>query len=266
MLYRLAAREITVRQAFYQVQMRLFNRQRDLNDDFDWTRYHLHYREELKSVSRVATLLPQSGDFEFSNSRLCQVNMDVKPLHPNHHLLYEIILGLAPRSVLEVGCGGGDHLRNLHFFDPRLKCFGVDRSEGQVATLRERHPQLPAELHIMDLTDPETVLPSVELVYSQAVLMHISETGGRFANALKNILRSARFHIVMIENWTEHDFLAATREAVAADSLWAGAKFYYVCRPESAEVRALVLSKLSLPFEELRDYDALLQGQEMRIH
>jgi len=266
MTYQVLTREITAKQAWYYTQMRLFNKQKDLNDDFDWTRYHLHYREELKSGSRVATLVPRPGDFEFSQGSLRQINKNIRPLHPNHHLLYQIILGLKPHNVLEVGCGGGDHLSNLHLFNPQIELFGVDRSEGQMATLQERHPHLPAYLKIVDLTSLETVLPVVDVVYSQAVLMHISETQGRLANVLDNILRAAQSQVVMVENWTEHDFLAHLRGALKSNFAWAGAKFYYAYRPQSTEVRALILSKLPLPFEELHDYNSLLQGQAMHIH
>lgn len=259
-------REITFRQLYYYLKMRVFNSQKHLNDDFDWTYYHQYYREELKSVSRVATLLPNRGDFEFSEGLLHQTNKSINPLHPNHHLLYEIILKLNPRSVLEAGFGGGDHLRNLHFFNSKINLFGVDRSEGQMATLKRRHPQLIAQLEIMDLTDDKSVLPSVDLVYSQAVLMHISETQGRFSIALNNILQAAQSYVVMVENWTEHDFLAHLEDAVALNPAWAGSKFYYVYRPESPDERALILSKVLLPFEELHGYEDLLQGREIKIH
>jgi SAM-dependent methyltransferase len=265
-LSQVLTREITVKQAYFAMQMRLFNKQKDLNDDFDWTRYHLHYREELKSVSRTATLLPHPGDFEFSQGKLRKTNETIKPLHPNHHVLYEIILNLNPRSVLEVGCGGGDHLSNLRLFNPQIELFGIDRSEGQMATLRERHPHLPAHLQIMDVTSSETVLPIVDVVYSQAVLMHISETNGRFDNALKNILRAAQCQVVMVEHWIEHDFLAHIREVVKSNSAWDRAKYYFACHPQFARQRGLIISKVPLPFEELRDYEVLLQGQKLRIH
>lgn len=266
MIVEVACGKITFRQAYYQIHMRLFNEHKNLNDDFDWTKYHLYYREELKSVARGATLVPQQGDFEFSQGRILQKNKNIKPLHPNSHLLYELVLGLAPASILEVGCGGGDHLRNLGLFNPKIKVFGIDRSEGQLATLKSRHPKLPAELAITDVTSLSARLPLVDLIYTHAVLMHISETQNRFAIALDNIFKAAQSQVVMIENWSEHDFLSAVRVAIEANADWSKAKIYYTYRPEFPDVRALIVSKQSLPFTELHNYDSLLQGQTMYVH
>lgn len=261
-----ATRKITARQAYYQIQMRLFNKHKNLNDDFDWSKYHLYYREELKSVARGATLIPQSEDFEFSQGQILQKNMNIKPLHPNSHLLYELVLRLAPASVLEAGCGGGDHLRNLNMFNPQIKLFGIDRSEGQLATLRERHPGLVAELNVMDLTNIDTRLPVVDVIYSHAVLMHISETQSRFAIALDNIFKAAQSTVIMLENWREHDFLEAVKVAIKSNPSWANANIYFTYRLEFPNVRAMIVSKQPLPFEVLQTYDSLLQGQSMLIH
>src|SRR5882724_6603334 len=141
-------REITIKQAYYYIEMRMFNRQASLSDDFDWTRYSNLYREELKSIGLTATILPTVGDFEFTGENLIQKNNNILPLHPNHRLLYQLILRLRPESVLEVGCGGGDHLRNLHLFDPKIQLFGVDRSDTQIDILKERHPGMSAKLQI----------------------------------------------------------------------------------------------------------------------
>ena len=151
-------------------------------------------------------------------------------------------------------------------FNSQIKIFGVDRSEGQLATLKERHPSLPAELRIVDVTGVDAELQMVDIVYSHAVLMHISETQNRFAIALDNVLRAAQSQVLMVENWSEHDFLSAIRKAIKANPAWAKAKLYFTYRPDFPNVRALILSKQPLPFEELNDYDSLLQGQAMYVH
>ncbi len=262
----LIMQKITLRQAYYQIQMRLFNENKHLNDDFDWTKYHHYYREELKSVGRGATLIPLKEDFEFSNGHIQQKNNKKLPLHANAHLLYEIILSLNPASILEVGCGGGDHLRNLHMFKPEIDIYGLDRSEGQLLTFRDRHPDLSVELKVQDLTNAHIDLPIVDIAYSHAVLMHISESQNRFANALANMLKAASSQVVLLENWVQHDFLSATQEAIKLNPSWANAKIYFTYRPEASNVRALILSKHPLPFEELKLYDSLLQGKRLEVH
>jgi len=261
-------REVTLKQAYYKIKMRIFNTNRELNDDFDWSQYHDYYQEELISTARLSTLIPKARQFEFRDGKIRQLDSKIKPLHNNHHLLYEIISNLNPSSVLEVGFGGGDHLRNLSFFIPNLKLFGVDRSEGQLATLRQRHPHdlLKADLTIVDVTMPEIVLPTVDVVYSQAVFMHISEKENRFYTALTNAFMAAKYHVVMVENWTQHDFLAAVKSVTAVNADWVNAKYYYAPSQNDDECRAMIVSKIDLPFMKLENFETLLQGRKLQIH
>ena len=258
-------RKITLRQAILTVKMRVSNNMKELNDDFDWGQYHSYYREELKSISRIHTLNPKASEMSFVDGKLW-VSEKIKPLHPNHYLLYEVISSLRPTSILEAGFGGGDHLSNLSLLLPQSALHGVDRSDGQLKTLRDRHPNLNAHLQILDLTSASSQLPKVDLVYSQAVLMHISETGGRFDGALKNIFEAAKCYVVLMENWTEHNFFNHVESALAQNPEWEGARLYYVVHPVEEGVRALVASKIALPYAELVDYSQLLQGQHLKPH
>lgn len=147
--------------------------------------------------------------------------------------------------MLEAGCGGGDHLRNLIFFNPQLDVHGVDRSEGQLTTLRKRHPILNAVVSVADLTSDDVTLPIADVVYSQAVLMHISETNNRFQIAINNMLKAAKSQVVLMENWTQHNFLHACQEAVKQDPEWHKSYLYFVKSIKVPEVRVLVLSKKS---------------------
>lgn len=259
-------REVTLGHAYHYIMMRLLPNKDQYNDDFNWDRYPLLYREELKGIERVHTLIVNNIDFCYADGQIERVNNSAPPLHPNHQFLYEVVLALKPESVLEVGCGGGDHLHNLHEFDPSIELRGIDRSEGQLDTLRERHPNLSATVGVADLTDPNAALPLVDLTYSHAVLMHISETHGRFDAALRNVLRSAKRHVVMIENWTEHDFLSHLQKSVAADPDWVGSTISFATFRGASELTALILSKDKVPYAELLDYDSLLQRKELRTH
>ncbi len=256
---------ITLKQALLVIEGRLLSRPK-LNDDFNWDRYHLYYQQELISTGKFHTLLPQAGDFEFSEHVIKKNNPLVQDLHPNHQLLYEIILNINPKSILEVGCGGGDHLRNLKFFNPEFNALGADRSEEQIRTLKQRHPTLNTSISLNDITIEHSALPRADLAYTQAVLMHISETNNRLRFALNNILQAANSHIVLLENWTQHNFLIELRESINQSPGWENSEFYFVTSLGATNVRALILSKTELQFEKLLTYDQLLQGEVLRTH
>jgi len=61
---------------------------------------------ELKAIEKQHTLRLAPGDYLLEAGAL-RARSAKLPLHPNHRLLYETILQLAPGSVMEVGCGGG---------------------------------------------------------------------------------------------------------------------------------------------------------------
>lgn len=115
-------------------------------DDFDWQRYHYHYQADLAETKKVHTQVLSPGDYVFSDGAL-SLQGNVLPLHPNHRLLYETILQLNPESVLELGCGGGDHLHNISILVKNAKLYGVDLSDEQLVLLRERHPNLNAVIN-----------------------------------------------------------------------------------------------------------------------
>jgi ubiquinone/menaquinone biosynthesis C-methylase UbiE len=258
--------QCTLKQLFYQIQMRYSNTQAHLNDDFDWTKYHNHYLQELRVMEKCFTLLPQPGNFSREGTRV-SLQAGEKPFHPNHHLLYETILALKPSSVLEVGCGGGDHLRNLKLFIPELNLYGIDRSESQLRTLRFRHPNIQANLNVLDVTSKTTQTTPVDLVYSQAVLMHISEANGRYLNALSNMFRSAKSYVVLVENWTRHNFLNDVRSIVQDRDLdWQNAYYYFNFREAEPNVRAMIIAKTPLNYAPLGDYEDLLQSKPMELN
>ena len=101
-------------------------------DDFYWEDYNSLYRVEVRENERSYTGRIGRGEFEFVDGVL-RASRDIRPLHPNHRLLYETILQLAPTSVLEVGCGGGDHLHNLHVLAPEVALQG---NRSRCATAR----------------------------------------------------------------------------------------------------------------------------------
>jgi len=258
-------RNITVMQAILDIRMRLFNSQRSLRDDFDWTIYPRHYREELKSVSRRHTLNVEVGEFNLVHGEIVLAH-NAKPLHPNHRLLYEVVIELNPNSIREIGFGAGDHLSNLSNMLPDSKLYGIDRSLEQFNTLRVRHPKLQANLSVTDVTDRQIELETVELSFTQAVLMHISELNDRYLSAVENILDSTSNHIVLMENWTQHDYIGSIRRLIVSKQNWHNAELYFKVSSENPNVRCMVVSNLPCSFPLLLNDDQLLQGRNRLTH
>lgn len=226
-------------------------------DDFDWRAYSREYRGELESIERTHATRLQPGAYAFVGDVLS--HLEGLPLHPNHRLLYETLLLLRPESVFEVGCGGGDHLANLHLLEPSIDLHGGDRAEEQLALLRERAPDLPADIRVLDITLPHSNrLPTVDVAFTQAVLMHI-QTGNGHLVGLANLFRLARRQVVLMENWTRHPFLADARRLHAEGMLpWPELHAYFRRSPElDGRPHLLVLSAAELELEPLGDEDLL---------
>jgi len=175
-------------------------------DDFDGTTYTSSYRAQLQDIERTNLLRLKPSDFCFEDRSLRQVSA-ILPLSPNHRFLYETVLDLGPESIMEVGCGAGDHLHNLQELAPGMQACGVDYGVEQLRFLRERHPGTSVAVQQLDITLPfSDLLPKVDLCYTQAVLMHI-KTGNGHLVGISNLLKLARRQVVTMENWCAHSFV-----------------------------------------------------------
>jgi len=230
-------------------------------DDFDWRSYSREYRGELKAIEKQHTLRLAPGDYLLEAGAL-RARSAKLPLHPNHRLLYETILQLAPGSVMEVGCGGGDHLHNLSVLAPAMTIHGADRSEDQLQFLRERSPHLRAELRQLDVTLPFSEgLPRVDLCYTQAVIMHI-KTGNGHLVALSNLFRMAARQVVLMENWRSHPFVADLRFLHGRRMIpWSDLHCYFRRAPElGGRPHLMVVSASRLDYEPLEDDRILVKA------
>jgi SAM-dependent methyltransferase len=231
------------------------------SDDYDWRSYRTHYERDLADVARLHTLKLAAGDFSLCHDGTIQLRSELKPLHPNHSCLYETIGLLTPASIIEIGCGGGDHLHNLGVLYPSVQRLGFDRSRGQLALLRERSPRLEPIIARLDITRPlRRGHPTAEVVYTQAVVMHI-HASDRHLIALQNIFRMARKQVVLMENWWRHwfmDDIAKLHKARLID--WPDLRFYF--RRAEGRPKIMIVSSNPLPFESLVDYRQLLDAME----
>lgn len=263
----LIARRITLLQFLLDLQSRVTIKLSPLNDDFDWKRYPSYYKQELKSISRLHTLKIANGNFVYQSGRLKKIDGTAKDLHPNHLVLYEVVLGLSPKSVLEVGCGGGDHLANINQLSSEIKLSGIDRSESQFLTFRDRHPHLVADTFVLDVSITQCQLVRASLVYTQAVLMHISESDGRFMNALNYVFSAATDTVVMVENWTQHNFFAGIQQIQEQNAEWKESFIYIVQSEIDKYSSALVVSKKELKnFAKAFSYEQFLVGRSLITH
>ena len=201
----------------------------------------------------------RKGDYQFEGGRLRRLSNRL-PLHPNHKLLYETVLDLAPQTVIEFGCGGGDHLFNLSILAPDISLYGRDLSDNQLKFLRQRHPALQADLQQLDVTQLlQTGGLAVDVAYTQAVIMHI-KTGESHIAALTNLFKISKKQVVLMENWTTHPFLEDIKRLEQEKKLpWANVHYYYRRSSDQGEkTTIMIISAVPLGYEPLIDYGTLL--------
>jgi SAM-dependent methyltransferase len=231
-------------------------------DEFDWRIYTKEYRAQLADIEKIHTLKIAEVAYTVDDQGVLRTDPTRLPLHPNHRLIYETILQLRPRSVLEVGCGAGDHLANIATLAPKTKLYGLDRSAGQLALLRERSPELVADLREFDATLPfSESLPRVDLAYTQAVLQHI-QTGNGHLVAMASLFRVAQRQVLLMENWTKHAFVGDLRMLFERRMIpWDELHLYFRRAPEFGDrPHLLVASASPLAYEPLDDDRTLTEA------
>jgi len=255
---------ISFKYAYYKILSQITFVGKRYIDGVNWDKYSKHYSEELKIIEKVNTLLISAPDFEVVNGKILLKNPDKPPLHPNAQLLYETILKLHPSSILEVGFGGGDHLANLKTLIPELEIFGVDLLESQLMLSNDRHPQNSFKLDTVDISEKGVIFPNVDVIYTQAVLMHITEKDSRFFNSMANLLNSSAKHLVFMENWTQHNFFETVKQITLPSKKW---KSYFHFLDSDEKTRLMIISRdEQLSFQPLLDYNQLLLDNSLSLH
>lgn len=222
-------------------------------DDYDWGKYHTTYSNQQERISKKRTQILKNGDYEFDGKSL-GITKDILPLHPNWRLLYETILQLQPGSILECGCGWGDHMANIKVLMPSVEISGNDISEKQINHLKDRHPNLANKVEVLDITK-RYVNCKYDIVYTQAVLMHLN-TYNNWIDALINIFKSANKYVILMENWNRHGH--NYMDAIKSLNEWDDIKFYFRRSPELGnKPHLMVISKADLSYEILDNYKIL---------
>ncbi len=240
-------------------KIRGVGRRAGIMDDFDWSHYYEdEYSKQIYDLEKQYTFILPDGKYSVVDGKII-LNSELLPLNENHEALYESIYALKPNSVLEIGCGCGDHLANIKKILPGVKLNGLDLLQKQLEFLQKRHPELKnqANLFIQDMTLNISKKVKVDLVYTQAVLMHIQRYN-HYLSAFKNIFFLAEKYVVLMENWTRHNFIEDIKKiSKTLDFPWKNVHFYI---NDTGKQISLILSKTALDkFNELKNSKELLK-------
>lgn len=183
-------------------------------DDYDWATYsRVNYCPSLADFDMCFTSqLSKVPRWSAAGGRLV---VSGRPLHPRHQLIYELALKLDPVSICECGFGGGDHLANLSLLLPSAKILGADISPDQLAVATQRNSEVlsRARLHVLDLTEPNSVTHltnAAQFVYCQAVIQHI-HGNERHLHFIRNMWKISTRYLFFVESWERHNFVADLR-------------------------------------------------------
>ncbi len=234
---------------------------RTKKDDYNWDNYTTMYKSELRSIKGKHTQILKDNDYQFVDQKLVKTNQDILPLHVNHRLLYETILQLSPNSILEIGCGGGDHLANNILLNKEIVPYGTDISSNQISLLHDRHPNLKAWTSVSDSKELlPNYFPMVDLAYTQAVIMHIHKNDGHLI-ALQNIFSKAKKHVILMENWNTHNFVEDIKNLHKANLIkWPELYLYFRRSPElNNKPYILIASSLKINEYEILNDDSTLK-------
>lgn len=244
------------------LQQFFYKRRRFYDDDFDWENYTADsYARRLKnSVESEYRVAFGAGELQF-DAQTGQVLAKEGDIHPNQRLIFEAVGQLAPASVHEVGCGGGDHIANIATLFPQVEVTGGDRGLSQLKLAIERHPALKGKIAQQDITMPFSHRwPQSELVYTQAVIMHIHTAVSHFV-ALTNLVRKAQKYVLLVENTQCHNFVSDIQTLYENGHLdWD--KLYIYRFDGSTGARAILLSKVQLSLPVLRSDSEIREGEE----
>ena len=242
-----------------------YKRRKFYDDDFDWDNYTSDSYERRLKGDVESRFRAQSGQgrlvFDAESGKVTSTGA---PLHPNHALILEVNGQLSPASVREVGCGGGDHVADALELFPDIRITGGDRGARQLDFALSRHPALKGKIGLQDITMPfSRAWPKAELVYTQAVVMHIHTAVSHFV-ALANIVQSASKYVVLVENHQCHNLVRDIQNLFEGGHLaWDRLHIHHFTG--SAGARAILLSRSMLDLPLLKSDIELREGVKPSI-
>jgi hypothetical protein len=115
-----------------------------------------------------------------------------------------------PRSVAVVGIAGGNGLEHIEASITRV--VGIDIHAGYLDEVRRRFPQLPLELHCLDIAREREPIPPVDLVHAALIFEHAG-IGAALDNALSLVGPGGALSVVLQLPSTATADVAPTRFA-----------------------------------------------------
>lgn len=236
----------------YKIKLRIQNK-----DDFEWSEYNKKYSKQISEIEKQNTLILPDGKYSIVKGKII-LERSLLPLNPNHKLLYETIYDLKSHSLLEVGCGCGDHLANLRKILPDTEVSGCDLLESQMRFLLSRHPELKIKtilfVHDITISSPKY---KVDLVYTQAVIMHI-QRNNRHLNALRNMFHASKKYIVLMENWSRHNFYNDIRK-ISREPDFPWKNIYLYVNDDGKQILMVISQTVLEDYKELHSNKELLK-------
>jgi len=226
-------------------------------DDFKWSEYNKEYSKQISEVEKENTLILSEAKYSIVKGKIV-LESSLLPLHPNHKLLYETIYDLKPGSLLEVGCGCGDHLTNIQKLLPEIEISGCDLLEDQMRFLLSRHPELKTNINLF--VHDITLFPlniKVDLVYTQAVIMHI-QRNNLHLNALRNMFRASEKYIVLMEKWSRHNFYNEIRK-ISREPDFPWENIYLYANDDGKQILMIISNTVLEDYKELHNNKELLK-------
>jgi SAM-dependent methyltransferase len=226
-------------------------------DEYDWHKYTETYKDQVFGIAAPSFTIDLSdGKFRFVDGKI-QLDTALLPLQESARILYEISHALRPNSILEVGCGAGGNLYNIKKILPDVKINGFDLLGSQIELFQKLYPEFKGRSNIFthDITlSPPNI--KADMVYTCTVIMHI-HGHNRHLKALMNMFHAANEHVVLVEDWTKHDFYRSLLEVFKTKGFpWQTKYMYYY---DSGKGIAVIISK-----HPLKGYSVLSSNKDLQ--
>lgn len=176
------------------------------NDNRNWKVYPKEYEAQIRDLMTQYDMFVTWNDIDSHTGDLIFYDN----LHTNWMDLYSTVYRLQPKTVFEVGCGSGQHLANIQEILSDATVYGCDINSQQCVfgmDILKINPKLYNNVQILDFalpTVPQSLGKTYDVVYSQAVLMHLSHSNAY--NCLKNMIKISNKYVILIENPDDHNY------------------------------------------------------------
>lgn len=176
------------------------------NDNRNWKIYPREYAAQIRDLMTQYDMFITTTNFDEDTGNLVFHDN----LHTNWMDLYSILFDIDPKTVFEVGCGSGQHIVNVQTILPNAIISGCDINFEQMEfgkTILNIDPKYYNLTQVLDFalpTVPQSLGKTYDVVYSQAVLMHLSYSNAY--HCLQNMLKISNKYVILIENPDDHNY------------------------------------------------------------